>query len=73
MNVLLVCLSVYPALTVPAEASRLGSPRTGVADSCELLCWWLGVELESSGRTASALNGQAISPAQFYSFSFFLM
>jgi hypothetical protein len=38
-------------------------PGTGVRDSCELPLWLLGIRTGSSGRIASALNREAISPA----------
>ena len=48
----------------PTEAIKdVESPRIGITDSYEPSCGALGMELQPSGRAASALNHGTISPA----------
>lgn len=62
VSALLVRISLYHmcAWCPRKPKERIRFPETGVIDSCRV---GTGIEPRSSGRTACALNGLAITPA----------
>lgn len=61
----LLLFSCAWVLCLRRSGKSVGSSRAGVTDSCEPPCGWWESSPRSSGRTVSALNHWAVSPASF--------